>query len=118
MLHIYAPIDAKRAPCRFTHSTMRRYTRSDGRKNFFSHVLSIKIICKQEIVAPSTFLYCCTIVDSVKGIEEAETRILGSAKKQITFLEEDKSKITAAIFYSIASTQKGLQVVETYKKYI
>jgi hypothetical protein len=49
----------------------------------------------------------------VKGIEEAEIRILGSAKKHITFLEEDKSKITAAIFYSIASTQKGLQVVDS-----
>lgn len=52
------------------------------------------------------------ITDSVKGIEEAETRILGSAKKYITFLEEDKSKIKAAIFYSIVSTQKGLQVVD------
>lgn len=50
------------------------------------------------------------MIDSVKGIEEAETRILGSAKKHLTFLEEDKSKIKAAIFYSIASTQKGLQV--------
>lgn len=47
----------------------------------------------------------------MKGIEEAESRILGNAKKNITFLEEDKSKIKAAIFYSIASTQKGLQVV-------
>lgn len=46
----------------------------------------------------------------MKGIEEAEIRILGSTKKHITFLEEDKTKIKAAIFYSIASTQKGLQV--------
>jgi len=47
---------------------------------------------------------------SVKGIEEAETRILGNVKKHLTFLEEDKSKIKTAIFYSITSTQKGLQV--------
>lgn len=47
----------------------------------------------------------------MRGIEEAETRILGGTKKHITFLEEDKSKIKAAIFYSIASTQRGLQVV-------
>lgn len=55
---------------------------------------------------------CDIIPDSVRGIEEAETRILGSAKKNLTFLEEDKSKIKAAIFYSIASTQKGLQGIE------
>lgn len=30
-------------------------------------------------------------------------------------MEEDKSKITAAIFYSITSTQKGLQVNKYYK---
>lgn len=52
------------------------------------------------------------ITDKLKGIEEAETRILGSSKKHITFLEEDKSKIKAAIFYSVASTQKGLQVID------
>nr|XP_050857766.1 malonyl-CoA decarboxylase, mitochondrial-like isoform X2 [Vespula vulgaris] len=51
---------------------------------------------------------CDTIPNSVKGIEEAEQRILGRVGRQVTYLEEDKSKITAAIFYSIASTQKGL----------
>lgn len=55
---------------------------------------------------------CDIIPDSVKGIEEAESRILGNAKRHITFLEEDKSKIKAAIFYSITSTQKGLQGIE------
>ncbi|KAI4490400.1 hypothetical protein M0802_010671 [Mischocyttarus mexicanus] len=55
---------------------------------------------------------CDTIPDSVKGIEEAEQRILGKIGTQVTYLEEDKSKITAAIFYSIASTQKGLQGIE------
>lgn len=55
---------------------------------------------------------CDTIPNSVKGIEEAEQRILGRIGTEITYLEEDKSKITAAIFYSIASTQKGLQGIE------
>ncbi|KAF7411900.1 hypothetical protein HZH66_000796 [Vespula vulgaris] len=55
---------------------------------------------------------CDTIPNSVKGIEEAEQRILGRVGRQVTYLEEDKSKITAAIFYSIASTQKGLQGIE------
>ncbi|EGI67238.1 Malonyl-CoA decarboxylase, mitochondrial [Acromyrmex echinatior] len=66
---------------------------------------------REPIVVLHTAL-CDVIPDSVKGIEEAETRILGSAKKYITFLEEDKSKIKAAIFYSIVSTQKGLQGIE------
>ncbi|KAL0100187.1 hypothetical protein PUN28_019545 [Cardiocondyla obscurior] len=66
---------------------------------------------REPIVVLHTAL-CDVIPDSVKGIEEAETRILGSAKKCITFLEEDKSKIKAAIFYSIVSTQKGLQGIE------
>lgn len=55
---------------------------------------------------------CDTIPNSVKGIEEAEQRILGRIGTEVTYLEEDKSKITAAIFYSIASTQKGLQGIE------
>lgn len=50
-------------------------------------------------------------VDSVKDIDEAKVRILGNLKKEITFLEEDKNKIKTAIFYSITSTQKGLQVI-------
>ncbi|XP_076162060.1 malonyl-CoA decarboxylase, mitochondrial isoform X2 [Ptiloglossa arizonensis] len=55
---------------------------------------------------------CDIIPDSVKGIGEAKTRILGGIKKEVTFLEEDKSKIKAAIFYSITSTQKGLKGIE------
>ncbi|XP_076242951.1 malonyl-CoA decarboxylase, mitochondrial [Calliopsis andreniformis] len=55
---------------------------------------------------------CDTIPDTVKGIEEAKIRITGDKKQEITFLEEDKCKITAAIFYSITSTQKGLQGIE------
>ncbi|XP_020291205.1 malonyl-CoA decarboxylase, mitochondrial-like [Pseudomyrmex gracilis] len=66
---------------------------------------------REPIVVLHTAL-CDIIPDSVKGIEEAEIRILGSVKKDVTFLEEDKSKIKAAIFYSIASTQKGLQGIE------
>ncbi|XP_014472595.1 PREDICTED: malonyl-CoA decarboxylase, mitochondrial-like isoform X1 [Dinoponera quadriceps] len=66
---------------------------------------------REPIVMLHTAL-CDIIPDSVKGIEEAETRILGNAKKRVTFLEEDKTKIKAAIFYSIASTQKGLQGIE------
>ncbi|XP_032669378.1 malonyl-CoA decarboxylase, mitochondrial-like isoform X2 [Odontomachus brunneus] len=66
---------------------------------------------KEPIVVLHTAL-CDIIPDSVKSIEEAETRILGSTKKHVTFLEEDKTKIKAAIFYSISSTQKGLQGIE------
>ncbi|CAK9833729.1 Malonyl-CoA decarboxylase, mitochondrial [Anthophora retusa] len=55
---------------------------------------------------------CDTIPNSIKGIEEAKIRILGGPKKEITFLEEDKCKIKTAIFYSITSTQKGLQNIE------
>ncbi|XP_050464991.1 malonyl-CoA decarboxylase, mitochondrial-like [Cataglyphis hispanica] len=66
---------------------------------------------KEPIVVLHTAL-CDIIPDTVKGIEEAESRILGNARKHLTFLEEDKSKIKAAIFYSIASTQKGLQGIE------
>ncbi|XP_076381986.1 malonyl-CoA decarboxylase, mitochondrial [Megalopta genalis] len=55
---------------------------------------------------------CDIIPNSVKGIEEAKARILGSTKTDITFLEEDKSKIKTAIFYSITSTQIGLQGIE------
>ncbi|XP_043252300.1 malonyl-CoA decarboxylase, mitochondrial-like [Colletes gigas] len=55
---------------------------------------------------------CDIIPDSVKGIEDAKTRILGDKRKEITFQEEDKSKIKAAIFYSITSTQKGLKGIE------
>ena len=55
---------------------------------------------------------CDIIPDSVKGIDKAKARILGDTKKEVTFLEEDKSKIKAAIFYSISSTQRGLQGIE------
>ncbi|XP_033215871.1 malonyl-CoA decarboxylase, mitochondrial-like isoform X2 [Belonocnema kinseyi] len=55
---------------------------------------------------------CDTIPDSVKGIEIAEKRILGKTEVPLSFLQEDKAKIKAAIFYSIASTQKGLQGIE------
>ncbi|XP_012137597.2 malonyl-CoA decarboxylase, mitochondrial isoform X1 [Megachile rotundata] len=55
---------------------------------------------------------CDIIPSSVKGIEEAKVRILGEFKKDITFSEEHKTKIKAAIFYSITSTQKGLQGIE------
>ena len=40
----------------------------------------------------------------------AKKRILGKTEISLPFLQEDKTKIKAAIFYSIASTQKGLQV--------
>lgn len=55
---------------------------------------------------------CDTIPCSVKGIKEAEERILEKIGSETSFFSEDKSKITAAIFYSIASTQKGLQGIE------
>lgn len=56
------------------------------------------------------------LTDSVKGIEIAERRILGKTEIPLSFLQEDKSKIKAAIFYSIASTQKGLQVMKSEPK--
>lgn len=55
---------------------------------------------------------CDIIPDSVRGIEDAKVRILGNPKTEITFLEEDKCKIKTAVFYSISSTQKGLQGIE------
>ena len=42
----------------------------------------------------------------------AEKRILGKTEIPLSFLQEDKSKIKAAIFYSIVSTQEGLQVIQ------
>jgi hypothetical protein len=45
----------------------------------------------------------------VKGIQDSENRIRGQIipnQEQV----EDKTKIKAAVFYSIASTQTGLQV--------
>lgn len=51
-------------------------------------------------------------IGSVKGIVEAEKRILDGRMEPSSFLQEDKNKIQAAIFYSISSTQKGLQVIE------
>ncbi|XP_058809041.1 malonyl-CoA decarboxylase, mitochondrial-like [Phymastichus coffea] len=56
---------------------------------------------------------CDIIPDTVKGIQEAEHRILG--QKQTSnheSMEEDKNKIKTAIFYSISSTQVGLQGIE------
>ncbi|KAG7209608.1 hypothetical protein KM043_011264 [Ampulex compressa] len=58
---------------------------------------------REPIVVLHTAL-CNIIPDSVKGI--------GDAKQNATFLEEDKLQIKAAIFYSIASTQRGLQGIE------
>ncbi|XP_012272190.1 malonyl-CoA decarboxylase, mitochondrial [Orussus abietinus] len=55
---------------------------------------------------------CDTIPCTVKGIKEAEERILNNTTEPISFMQEDKHKIKAAIFYSIASTQKGLQGIE------
>ncbi|XP_015606954.1 malonyl-CoA decarboxylase, mitochondrial isoform X2 [Cephus cinctus] len=55
---------------------------------------------------------CDEIPTTVKGIQEAEQRILGMRMEATSFLQEDKNKIKAAIFYSIASTQKGLQGIE------
>ena len=50
------------------------------------------------------------IVDSVKGIQDSENRIMGKVVDKHDSVIEDKTKIKAAIFYSIASTQSGLQV--------
>lgn len=46
----------------------------------------------------------------MKGIQDAEHRIIGKVTTHQERVEEDKTKIKAAIFYSIASTQIGLQV--------
>lgn len=46
----------------------------------------------------------------MKEIELSEKRILGQNEISHSFFQEDKNKIKAAIFYSIFSTQRGLQV--------
>lgn len=51
---------------------------------------------------------CDVIPETVKGIEEAEKRIVEKTKLSST--QTNMCEIKAAIFYSIAATQKGLQV--------
>ncbi|XP_078036562.1 malonyl-CoA decarboxylase, mitochondrial isoform X4 [Augochlora pura] len=75
------------------------------------YIFTHRSMPREPLVVLHTAL-CDIIPNSVQGIEEAKARILGSTKKDITFLEEDKSKIKAAIFYSITSTQTGLQGIE------
>ncbi|XP_034948806.1 malonyl-CoA decarboxylase, mitochondrial-like [Chelonus insularis] len=53
---------------------------------------------------------CDVIPEAVKGIEEAEKRIL--QKNPLSSLQEDVSEIKAAVFYSIAATQQGLKGIE------
>ncbi|XP_043484772.1 malonyl-CoA decarboxylase, mitochondrial-like isoform X2 [Leptopilina heterotoma] len=55
---------------------------------------------------------CDLIPGSVKEIELSEKRILGKNEISHSFFQEDKNKIKAAIFYSIFSTQRGLQGIE------
>lgn len=49
----------------------------------------------------------------MKEVVQAEAQIHGKEVKTEPFVNEDVSKVKAAIFYSIASTQKGLQVSES-----
>lgn len=51
---------------------------------------------------------CDTIPETVKGIEEAEKRIV--EKTTALSVQENVNQIKAAVFYSISTTQKGLQV--------
>lgn len=48
------------------------------------------------------------VLETVKGIEEAEKRI--KSKDKIPSDQINTHEIKAAIFYSIVATQKGLQV--------
>lgn len=105
MLYIHPPVYAEGASRCVTHSIVRYNTRHV--------VISISNI---PFIIYITWVYYQS-VDSVKGIDEAKARILGDTKKEVTFLEEDKSKIKAAIFYSISSTQRGLQVNKYYECY-
>ncbi|XP_066601656.1 malonyl-CoA decarboxylase, mitochondrial-like [Prorops nasuta] len=75
------------------------------------YIFSHPSMPREPLVVLHTAL-CDTIPESVRGIKEAEVRILGKDKKEVSFIEEDKCKIKAAIFYSIASTQKGLKGIE------
>lgn len=52
----------------------------------------------------------------MKEIELSEKRILAQNEIPHSFLQEDKNKIKAAIFYSIFSTQRGLQVINMKKQ--
>ncbi|KAK0173743.1 hypothetical protein PV328_006893 [Microctonus aethiopoides] len=53
---------------------------------------------------------CDVIPETVKGIEEAEKRIV--EKTKLSSAQANMCEIKAAIFYSIAATQKGLQGIE------
>ncbi|XP_057324378.1 malonyl-CoA decarboxylase, mitochondrial-like [Microplitis mediator] len=53
---------------------------------------------------------CDTIPETVKGIEEAEKRIV--EKTTALSIQENVNQIKAAVFYSISTTQKGLQGIE------
>ncbi|XP_015110176.1 malonyl-CoA decarboxylase, mitochondrial [Diachasma alloeum] len=53
---------------------------------------------------------CDIIPETVKGIEEAERRII--QKAAIPSTQENTCEIRAAIFYSISATQKGLKGIE------
>ncbi|XP_044576283.1 malonyl-CoA decarboxylase, mitochondrial-like [Cotesia glomerata] len=53
---------------------------------------------------------CDVIPETVKGIEEAEKRIV--EKTTTLSIQENVNHIKAAVFYSIATTQKGLKGIE------
>ncbi|KAJ8683463.1 hypothetical protein QAD02_019255 [Eretmocerus hayati] len=55
---------------------------------------------------------CDIIPETVKGIQDSENRIVGKVASNQDGVEEDKTKIKAAVFYSIASTQSGLKGIE------
>ncbi|XP_043281202.1 malonyl-CoA decarboxylase, mitochondrial-like [Venturia canescens] len=53
---------------------------------------------------------CDLIPETVRGIDEADKRIISRTEDSKN--RENKSEIKAAIFYSIASTQKGLKGID------
>lgn len=75
--------------------------------NFFDDYVSLTLI---SLLFNIVFNDKLNFTETVRGIQEAENRIVGKILSNHENVDEDKTKIKAAIFYSISSTQTGLQV--------
>ncbi|XP_012261945.2 malonyl-CoA decarboxylase, mitochondrial-like [Athalia rosae] len=75
------------------------------------YVFTHKAMPGEPVVVLHTAL-CNTISSTVKEIVKSEPETPAEESKNVSFGQEDKSKIRAAVFYSVASTQKGLQGIE------
>lgn len=75
------------------------------------YVFTHRAMPREPLVVLHTAL-CDSISSSVKEVVQTESQIHEKERNSETFPGEDKAKVKAAIFYSIASTQKGLQGIE------